>query len=53
VWYTSPHPLSVMNNIKAWNLNRFVVGEGVADARGLIERTLHRYFKVGDSWCAL
>jgi len=26
-----PQPLSVMNNVNAWNLNRFVTGEGVAD----------------------
>ena len=48
-----PQPLSVMNNVKAWNLNRFVAGEGVADVRGLIEGILRRYFEVGDSWCAL
>jgi len=32
-----PQPLSVMNNVKAWNLNRFVRGEGVADVKGLSE----------------
>jgi len=32
-----PQPLSVMNCVKAWNLNRFVAGEGVVDVRGLIE----------------
>ena len=33
-----PQPLSVMNNVKAWNLNRFVGGEGVASRRGLVRR---------------
>jgi len=43
----------MINNVKAWDLNRFVAGEGVTDVRGLIEGILHRYFEVGDSWCAL
>jgi len=48
-----PQPLSVMNNVKAWNLNRFMVGGGVADVRGLVKGVVHRHFKVGEPWCAL
>jgi len=48
-----PHLLSVTNIVQAWNLNKFVAGEGVADVRGLIERILRRYFEVGDAWCVL
>ena len=44
-----PQPLSVMNSIKAWNLNRFVGGEGVTDVRGL----LRRHFDVCDFSCTL
>jgi len=46
-------PLSVLNSVKAWNLNRFVAGEGVADVKGLVKGVLRRPFKVGDPWCAL
>jgi len=31
-----PQPLSVMNSVKAWNINRFVGGGGVANVRGLL-----------------
>jgi len=48
-----PQPLSVMNSVKAWNLNRFVVGGGVENVRGLVKGVLHRHFIVGDPWCAL
>jgi len=48
-----PQPLSVINSVKALNLNRFVVGGGVADVRGLFKGVLRRHFKVGDPWCAL
>jgi len=48
-----PQPLSVMNNVKAWNLNRFVTSEGVANVRGLVKWVLRHHFKVGDPWCAL
>jgi len=48
-----PQPLSVMNNVKAWNLNRFVRGEGVADVKGLIRGVWHRHFDVRDFSCAL
>jgi len=33
-----PQPLSVMNSFKAWNLNRFVGGDGVANVKGLVRR---------------
>jgi len=48
-----PQPLSVMNIVKAWNLNRFVGGEGVADIRGLIRGVLRRHFDVCVFSCAL
>ena len=48
-----PQPLSVMNNVKAYNLNRFVAGEGVANVRGLVKGVLCRHFEFGDLWCAL
>jgi len=43
----------VMNNVNAWNLNRFVVGERVADVRGVVKGVLRCHFKVGDPWYAL
>jgi len=39
-----PQPLSGINNVKAWYLNRFVAGERVADVRGLIEGVLRCHF---------
>jgi len=48
-----PHPLSVVNSVKAWNLNRFMGGEGVADVRGLIRGVWRRHFVVCDFSCAL
>jgi len=39
-----PQPLSARNSIKAWYLNRFGAGEGMADFICLIEGFLHRPF---------
>jgi len=39
-----PQPLSVRNSVKAWYPNRFVVGEGMANVRRLIEGFLCCHF---------